>query len=1097
MTNHFNKEHIENIIPGYWYRAPKHNDWYVDTVTISKGQLEMERNKSSLFIAMDSDTWHKGSKNIGIYSGWKDTHLIAKKYDHLIAGVIAQRPITEMDERIPQYIADDTYESINQLAKYAFNEYTGKVIGITGTAGKSTSKDLLNFLLEEDWDIGATRGNHNTRTGVPLTVACAITDPDYLVIESAISGLWTKPYGIMKSFPPDVALITSIDGGQNKTAYETAKLKAKIAESMNHQGCVVVNKESKEIDTLMDHVGQYNRNIITYGLSDTADSYIVSLVENKTFVHVTASIMGETIEFKTRLLSKLMILNLIGVLTTIKLLQIPLEKIVPRISAFNTREGVQSMELIQNDRNENITIIDDSWNATGIAMIEAIDLFQRQSAFFKGKKIAILGRIENLGAAEAKRQHEALVEPIIKSKIDIVFAHGPEMKYVLNKLPETLIGGYFEDAKMLAKAAAQIVDEDTLILLKGSPRSSDFKHVKRHLILNMHASTMEEIKAKHHPYATGSGAMTIDAKTGNVVGMAGDVAAEQNQGLGNILLMKEILQLLFAKKVHLSDTFIPGKQALQENKSLNSLPLKKGQSISVLSLITAAMVRNAPNALIMLANQVIGDNKQALQRIKEIGTEYAIEQDVVRNLTGRRITSKKQTLTLPKLYKAASALFDQFPGELSLLSQQYFQYEKNVFRVKTNLFNDGLITHGIFYGYLDSIGIVLSNMNGKKYITTVLGATDPYERDQLIVKSLQSIDEKDREQVNEVHQSVNTDKDYTINIIGDTYFGEFYTDIRKKHGKEDALQKYGRNYSFDKIRGFLQAGNFTISNFEAAITNEKEHPMRASKPFILYADDQETIPALEKEAIDLVTLANNHLMDCGINGLNLTLDQFEQSNIAAIGVGRTQVEAERPYIKMVNGQRVAIFNGYWYRNPMYFNYDFYAIGDQAGVACLSGTIMQNIQSEKAAYPDGLVIVIAHWGADFKMVSNKQREYAYTMVDAGADIIIGHGAHMMQEIEKYEDKYIVYSIGNGVFNSNGEYNRRDVAPYSFIAQLVQTNGWELRLYPIYSNNLKTFWQTRFLVEVEAAHCAEILRSYGSSILKMKIDKDGRYYFSMEV
>src|SRR5699024_6685802 len=99
-----------------------------------------------------------------------------------------------------------------------------------GTAGKSTCKNMMNFLLSNDFDVVSTRGNHNTRTGVPLTVSCAITQPEFLVVESAVSGLWMKPNGIMKDFPPDVALITSIDGGQQKTAYETAILKAKIAE---------------------------------------------------------------------------------------------------------------------------------------------------------------------------------------------------------------------------------------------------------------------------------------------------------------------------------------------------------------------------------------------------------------------------------------------------------------------------------------------------------------------------------------------------------------------------------------------------------------------------------------------------------------------------------------------------------------------------------------------------------------------------------------------------------------------------------------------------------------------------------------------------
>ena len=120
------------------------------------------------------------------------------------------------------------------------------MIGITGTAGKSTCKTLLNELLEVNHTVNSTRGNHNTRTGVPLTVANAINNPDYLVLEMAISSLWMKSGGIAKTYIPDLALITSIDGGQNKTPYETAILKSKIAEGMHHNGKVILNRDMNE-----------------------------------------------------------------------------------------------------------------------------------------------------------------------------------------------------------------------------------------------------------------------------------------------------------------------------------------------------------------------------------------------------------------------------------------------------------------------------------------------------------------------------------------------------------------------------------------------------------------------------------------------------------------------------------------------------------------------------------------------------------------------------------------------------------------------------------------------------------------------------------
>ena len=177
---------------------------------------------------------------------------------------------------------------------------------------------------------------------------------------------------------------------------------------------------------------------------------------------------------------------------------------------------------------------------------------------------------------------------------------------------------------------------------------------------------------------------------------------------------------------------------------------------------------------------------------------------------------------------------------------------------------------------------------------------------------------------------------------------------------------------------------------------------------------------------------------------------------------------------------------------MYKEFDFYAIGNKPGVASLSGDIMNKIREEKQQHPNGKVLVIAHWGVDFLDVNPMQRIYAQALVEAGADLIIGHGAHMAQEVAEIDGKKIVYSIGNGVFNSNGEYNRRHVAPYSMIAQLVFDDEIELRLYPFYSNNLKTFWQPRFLTEDEFDHCTTILKSYGSIPLDVETEDELSYY-----
>src|SRR5699024_4701060 len=181
----------------------------------------------------------------------------------------------------------------------------------------------------------------------------------------------------------------------------------------------------------------------------------------------------------------------------------------------------------------------------------------------------------------------------------------------------------------------------------------------------------------------------------------------------------------------------------------------------------------------------------------------------------------------------------------------------------------------------------------------------------------------------------------------------------------------GRAYSFDKLRPLISTGDLNICNFEAALSPTKEHHMKKRKPFVLYSDSYVTAKALKEEGFHLATLANNHLMDCGERGLKETIFSLNHEGINTIGAGQNQVEAEEPFIQEVGHKRIAIFNAYWYRTGMYREFDFYAIGNQPGVSCLSGNIMEQIKAEKALYPQGKIIVIAHWGVDFKTVRSRQ------------------------------------------------------------------------------------------------------------------------------
>src|SRR5699024_10096591 len=207
----------------------------------------------------------------------------------------------------------------------------------------------------------------------------------------AISGLWMGEKGILKDYFPDIGLITSIDGGQQMTPKETALFKARIATSMKPNSILVMNRDMLEYDTVYDQVKDKQLKIITYGKQDTYNIYIISINEGKGETVVKAYNLGEILTFTISLIGIGMVYNTIAVLTIAKLLGHDLYKMLSMLKEFQTGESVLKFEEAQIKDNGTCTILDDSWNATGVAMIETINVFSRQAEHFNGKKIAILG----------------------------------------------------------------------------------------------------------------------------------------------------------------------------------------------------------------------------------------------------------------------------------------------------------------------------------------------------------------------------------------------------------------------------------------------------------------------------------------------------------------------------------------------------------------------------------------------------------------------------------------------------------------------------------------------------------------------------------
>lgn len=313
-------------------------------------------------------------------------------------------------------------------------------------------------------------------------------------------------------------------------------------------------------------------------------------------------------------------------------------------------------------------------------------------------------------------------------------------------------------------------------------------------------------------------------------------------------------------------------------------------------------------------------------------------------------------------------------------------------------------------------------------------------------------------------------------LLGDTSHGENYLLERQQSGLENVLGSRGYQYSFDNFTEILKQADLVMANLETPITNIAESPFRFVKDYVHWTDIDAAPKCFQGNNIQFVSLANNHSIDFGGQGLQQTFEILDRYNIRYFGAGENSARARQPCIIRVKhnhqNKTIILLSAYQYRSSYQERYQAYASAEHAGVQPLSEDIIPLwVQEIRASYPDAFIILFPHWGSNYDRVKPAQLRLAECAVNAGVDLIIGHGAHMSQHISKIRDKWVAFGIGNFIFNSPGRYRSFSGMPsVSLIARLLlEFYSGEItlspRFYPIQSDNLLTRFQPRFLTDAE--------------------------------
>lgn len=240
----------------------------------------------------------------------------------------------------------------------------------------------------------------------------------------------------------------------------------------------------------------------------------------------------------------------------------------------------------------------------------------------------------------------------------------------------------------------------------------------------------------------------------------------------------------------------------------------------------------------------------------------------------------------------------------------------------------------------------------------------------------------------------------------------FAGDVMLSRGVAYQIKKHGDDprYPFLRIADFLHSADLVFGNLENPISDRG----RNQGSIYSFRAARETVQGLTFAGFNVLNLANNHIFDWGVVAFGDTLDLLEENKIRTIGAGRNETQANEPLMIDEKGMRIA-FLGY---TPLYPR-SFEARGDAPGIAHFDlSRIEARIREIKSQHLAETVVISLHWGEEYRARANAtQRQIAHALVDAGADLIVGHHPHVVEEVEAYHGAWIAYSMGNFVFDQN--------------------------------------------------------------------------------
>jgi len=442
------------------------------------------RNTASWFatgVSIDTRTIQPGDLFVALKDVRDGHEFVAQALEKGAAAALVSHVPEGVGDNAPLLIVKDVLPALEAMGAAARARTNARVVGITGSVGKTSTKEMLRDVLGTQGRTHAAEASYNNHWGVPLTLARMPADTEFAVIEIGMSNPG-EIAPLARMARPHVAVITTVAPAHLEAFGKIegiAHEKASIFDGLEPGGVAIVNSDVDTAPILIAKAKACAGKVVCFGKAPDSDYRLgdVTLGEEMTLAHAEAN--GDALIFKLAVSGRHFAQNALAVLAAVEEMGGDLGVAVTDLARWSPPEGRGTREVLYLDPGDErltLDLIDDAFNANPTSMEASLEVLAAITPtdgigrIAPGRRIAILGDMLELGEDEAQL-HADLADLSSMKAVARVHCVGPRMKHLWRALPDGQRGKWVDTAEELAEEASRLVDAGDVVLIKGSKGS--------------------------------------------------------------------------------------------------------------------------------------------------------------------------------------------------------------------------------------------------------------------------------------------------------------------------------------------------------------------------------------------------------------------------------------------------------------------------------------------------------------------------------------------------------------------------------------------------------------------------------------------------